>query len=116
MAFHVLVVEDDPVVREVICDVLSQDGFRTTGCGSGEEALSLARRSCFDAFIIDHFLPARTGTETARDLREHCPEAVIIGMSGSYHGQDFAAAGGDLFLHKPVDLVDLIQYLRVHFS
>ncbi len=113
MEAAVLVVEDDVMVRDVICDILKGSGFRATGCATGEEALSLARRSCYDAVIIDHYLPARTGTETTRDLRAGCPDSVIIGISGSYHGKDFRDAGGDLFLHKPVDVIDLVKHLEV---
>ena len=108
----VLVVEDDAMVRNMLCKVLARSGFRTTGCSSGEKALTLARSSCYEAIIIDHYLPLRTGTETTKDLRILCPRSVIIGISGSYEGTCFSEAGGDLFLPKPVDIPCMVQYLQ----
>ena len=112
MSRSILVVEDDAMVREVIRETLERSGFCTTVCRTGEEALSLARESCFDAIIIDHFLPRRTGTETTTDLRVHCPLSVIIGISGAHDGRHFREAGGDLFLSKPIDIIDMVRYLR----
>lgn len=116
MSRGVLVVEDDAMVREVLCETLERSGFCATGCRTGEEALTLVRESCFDAIIIDHFLPCRTGTETTIDLRAHCPLSVIIGISGAHDGRDFSEAGGDIFLSKPIDVIDMVQYLRERIS
>ncbi len=112
MSRGILVVEDDVLVREVICETLERSGFSATGCRTGEEALSLSRSSPFDGIIIDHFLPSRSGTETTRDLRVLCPESVIIGISGAHDGRNFTKAGGDLFLHKPLDIIDMVRYLK----
>ncbi len=111
MTADVLVVEDDAMVREVICETLERSGFHATGCRTGEEALSLAGTCRYDAVIIDHFLPVRTGTETTRELRVQFPNAVIIGMSGSHDGRNFTESGGDVFLNKPVDVADMVRYL-----
>ena len=116
MKNEILVVEDDVVVRDVICATLVEGGFSTAACRTGAEALRLSREACYKAIIIDHYLPAETGTETTKHLRDRCPGSLIIGISGSHDGSDFAAAGGDMFLRKPIDLTSMVHYLRLHLS
>lgn len=55
---RILVVEDEPLVRELICTQLTQDGSVPYGASTGEEALALIDREQFDLILLDIRLPA----------------------------------------------------------
>jgi two-component system chemotaxis response regulator CheB len=87
----VLVVEDSPVVRELICHILTSDpqiqviGSATTG----EEAIEAVALKGPDLVTMDVHLPGITGYEATRQIMETCPVPIII-VSASYDPRDLA--------------------------
>jgi two-component system response regulator ResD len=75
---HVLVVEDDPTVREVVVRYLEHAGMAVTAVGDGESALSEAAASWPDLVVLDLMLPQIDGLEVCRRLRAIAPVAVIM--------------------------------------
>src|SRR5260370_30704584 len=59
----ILVVDDEPLIRETLAEYLSQEGFQVVTCAEGEEALALAAKKCFDVALCDLHMPGIDGME-----------------------------------------------------
>jgi len=97
----VLVIEDMAPVRDLLNKVLSSEGYTVRACEDGLRALNAASRDVFHAVITDYRLPHMNGVDVTRHLRAKLPESVIIGVSIADKGDDFLAAGANVFLLKP---------------
>ena len=79
MLTHVLVLEDDREISEVICEHLAEHGYRCTTAASAEEARMMLRLFTIDLVIADVTLPGReTGTVIAREARDRGIPAMIV--------------------------------------
>lgn len=67
----VLVAEDSPTVRRLVCTRLSADGYEVVEALDGEQALELALRERPDALVLDKVMPKLDGFEVVRRLREN---------------------------------------------
>ena len=100
-AQRVLVIDDDPVLREVLQALLAADGHTVETAGSGEEALHrLQSDVAVDVLLADVQLPGLAGAALARALRAAVPGARLLGMSGSEPTPDVRGAF-EAFLLKP---------------
>jgi len=113
-AKHVFIIDDEPLARETVADILQSNGFQTAMADDIESVLE------FDmplvSIVIDIFMPGVGGIEGIRRLREKWPDARIIAMSGGYGDVDkhqaLAAAkriGADDVLPKPFTEEDLLK-------
>jgi len=111
---QVLVVDDDPLIRSFISDVLIQDGFTVFSAGDGAEALRIARRRAglLDLVLTDFEMGAISGLDVARVLRDHFPWIHIVMMSGTAAEPLVGAGFIDAFLEKPFTPMDLCRKLR----
>jgi two-component system, chemotaxis family, CheB/CheR fusion protein len=114
----ILVVEDDPSVREMLALLLESEGYRTTAVENGRQALELAARGAIrpDLIVADYNLPqGLNGLQTIaglRDTLDHEIPAIILTGDISTDTLREIAQGGHLHLNKPVkarELTDLIQ-------
>ena len=78
---RILLVEDDAILREMICAFLRADGHEVTTAIHGKEALYHALRAEFDLVITDIVMPEQEVLETIMALRKHRPGLKIIAMS-----------------------------------
>lgn len=111
----VLIVEDDPVHRELLVELVSQWGYEALPVGSAEEAEFAVRNKRMDAAIVDVFLPGRSGTNLMARLREKFPQSVLIGvsaMSDASMARKCKGLGADLFIGKPLKPEKLAQALQ----
>jgi signal transduction histidine kinase len=99
----VLVVEDEPAIRSLACEMLEGQGYRTLSAGSGEEALGLAIRHAgpIHVLLADVVMPGLAGPALAERFAVVRPEAHVLFMSG-YAGDDLARRG------LPEDAVHLV--------
>lgn len=94
----VLVVDDDPDVREYAVAVLEEEGFEVVGAGDGEAALRLLERDPeIRLLFTDVVMPGLNGFETARLARQHRPDLEVLFASG--YATDLTPAGR--LLKKP---------------
>jgi signal transduction histidine kinase/CheY-like chemotaxis protein len=108
----VLVVEDEPVVRELVVKMLKASGYAVVAAAAPAEALLLvAAEPRFDVVLTDMTMPGMTGTELAAALWRDRPELPVVFMSGY---MDAASIGPDVrwFLQKPFALADLEEAVR----
>ena len=89
---YILVVDDDPAVREVIRTFLKDTGHEIEEAGDGKEALMRLAGRTADLVITDVYMDGMDGIEFLREIRRTRPEARVLVMSGG------GRLGGPLFL------------------
>src|SRR6476659_2004897 len=75
---RILVVDDEPSVRESIRMILKMDGHRVEAVSSGEEALQELGKSKYDVVFADHIMDGMTGAELARAIKAKYPVQIVI--------------------------------------
>jgi two-component system response regulator ResD len=74
----VLVVDDEPIVRDVVVRYLRRDGFATLEAGTGEEALALLARELPSLVVLDVMLPGADGLEICRHIRASSDLPIVL--------------------------------------
>lgn len=82
MPLRVLYVEDNALVREITCELLTDDGREIVAVATGEEALYAFQQSRFDIVVTDVSLPAMSGIDLVRHVKTISPSVPIIVASG----------------------------------
>jgi PAS domain S-box-containing protein len=110
----VLVVDDDPDVRQFLSDSLETLGFRVILTEDGEEGLAALEASKPDVVLLDFAMPGMTGAELADRIRARHPDLPIVFASGYSESAAIAAAAGEqaIVLRKPFRVEDLDAALR----
>ena len=79
---RILIIEDDNVVREMLCDMLEEDGHEAVEATDGEKGILLYRKAPTDLVITDIIMPNKDGIETIMELTAEYPDVKIIAISG----------------------------------
>jgi CheY-like chemotaxis protein len=116
---RVLVVEDEALSRHALCQLLHRCGFFSAGASDGAQALEMVKFFKPHAIIMDLRMPRVDGFEATRRLKSDQTTASIpvLALTGSTDPEDrreALAAGVDTFLTKPINLDQLMLYLRNH--
>jgi len=111
---HLLVVDDDTRIRQLLSSFLSENGFRVSAAGDVGEARARMRAMAFDLIILDIMMPGESGLDLSRSLRAEDDHVPILFLSALADADDRIAglmAGGDDYLGKPFEPRELL--LRV---
>jgi DNA-binding NtrC family response regulator len=81
----ILVIDDEPALREILSQVLTGAGHRVVGAGNGKEASKALSARAFDVVLTDVIMPEKDGMQVISELRKKFPEVRIIAMSGGGH-------------------------------
>ena len=103
---RVLVVDDEPLIRDGLCRFLDKDSSVMT-VGSAEKALEEIRTQHYDLCFLDVILPGMNGVEAMKIIKELSPSTKVAIMSGGYLCEDMKrqiAEGALEFIEKPFDL------------
>ncbi len=110
-AQRILVVDNEPRIRDLLAEVLADDGHQVVSLTSGPEALDRHRTGRWDVVVLDLSLPGISGLEVARTLRERDPVVGIVAISGwgrEILGETLGQASEDgvvdLVAAKPLDI------------
>src|SRR3982075_384161 len=112
---HVLIVEDDTDLREVLVRGLRDEGFAAHGAATGHELLDRAAGEPPDALIIDVGLPDSDGRDLCQALRAQGVQAPVLFLTARDSLPDRLAgfeAGGDDYVTKPFAFSEVIVRLR----
>ena len=111
---HILVVDDDELLRVVLSRALTEAGHTISAAASGRTALESLETNAYDLVICDVFMPEMDGFETLRAVKERVPDLPVVAISAerrSWPGlssPDFlemaVALGATAGLRKPLDL------------
>lgn len=107
---HILLVDDDPTVRDSLRDVLVSEGYRVTAAGNGQQALEQVDTASIDMVVLDLNMPIKNGWDTFEQLTREHPLIPVIIATGRPN-QVFTAfhAGAGALLEKPMDIPTLLR-------
>ncbi len=114
---RVLLVDDDPAVRDSVALVLTEAGFAVEEAANGVEAMRQLEQQLPDLVITDILMPHKEGIECIREIRSLAPDVPVIAISGGGGGRaDYLRMAGLLgaaaVLAKPFDPQELVVLAR----
>lgn len=118
--FRILVVEDEPVIRELVRSLLSESDCEVECAANGAEGLKLARTQRFDLILLDVVLPQMDGITVCRMLKAdtataRVPLHMLTAKAKKSDVETAMKAGADGYIHKPfrgAELMDLVTQLK----
>ena len=118
---RILVVEDHPLNRKLVRDVLLAAGYEVVEATTGEEGLSLAEAAPPDLVLMDLQLPGIDGTETLRRLRagplaRSVPVVAVTAFAMPGDRAGAADAGFDGYVEKPISVRALPAQVRAYLD
>jgi CheY-like chemotaxis protein len=113
----VLVVDDDPSLRELVSTTLKLEGYQTMTAADGVMALELLTRCRFDVVVLDAVMPRMDGLTVLRAIRSDpevgsLPVVMLSGLGEVHHLQRGVDAGANGYLTKPFDFRSLLEQLE----
>lgn len=110
----VLVVEDEPSIRELLCDAFEQEGLEVVSASDGEQAVRIATARRPAVVILDMGLPLVDGGDVADAIRDaHGASVPFVVVTASRRIEDAAARiGAARYFTKPFDVPDLVRAVR----
>lgn len=110
---RVLIVEDDPNLRLLYEDELTDDGYAVTLAASGEEAIDMIRQKPIDVVVLDIQLGGIDGLETMRRMLARRQDiAVVVNSAYASFKADFGSWSADRYVVKSSDMTELKQAVR----
>jgi DNA-binding response OmpR family regulator len=112
--FRVLVVDDEPMVTEVVERYLLRDGFEVSTCADGDEALALAQSWAPDLVVLDLMLPGKDGLEVCRTLRRDSSVPIIMLTARGDETDRIVGLeiGADDYIVKPFSPRELVARIK----
>ena len=117
MPKRVLIVEDNAISMEFLCELVEAEGYRVLAATSGSEALSMARAEHPDLILMDIQLPGIDGLTVTRTLKaqQDTKEIPIVGISAYASHEDIdraLEAGCMAYLPKPLDMPRFLNLIK----
>jgi DNA-binding response OmpR family regulator len=114
---HILIIEDEPDITEILKYNLEQNRYRVSTAGTGEEGLTAARETLPDLVLLDLMLPGIDGLEVCRKLREdpRTRELLVIMLTAKGTEADVVVGltlGADDYVVKPFSTVELLARVK----
>jgi two-component system, NtrC family, nitrogen regulation response regulator NtrX len=111
----IMVVDDEPFIREMMEEFLSLQGHDVVSAGSGEEAIATIAENDPDMALLDIWMPGISGIETLVRIKEISPGVGIVMLSAFGDEETVNEAldmGADFYLQKPIEFKRLIMIIR----
>lgn len=120
-AVHILVVDDEPVNRQVLSNFLALEHFNLVTASGGDEALRLIEEHHFDLVLLDVMMPKVSGFEVCRALRERYPmeDLPVLFLTAKNQTDDVVTGlslGANDYLTKPISKNELLARMRPHLD
>jgi CheY-like chemotaxis protein len=112
----VLVVDDDPAIRRLVCDVLQAYGYSTVDAADGFSAIRLVQSEQPDCVVLDVMMPGLDGHAVLTRIRESdfgrdLPVVMLTAAADDAQAWQAWSEGVDYFLAKPFDPDELLHFL-----
>lgn len=107
LPIRILLVEDDALVRELLCMQLLEDGAAVETAESAEDALLKFRAEAFDLVVTDQSMPGMTGCELATMLKSVAPDLPVVLLTGFGEIEGGRSSEISAVLSKPVAYSEL---------
>lgn len=114
MDTHILAVDDNPEIREIIEILLTGEGFAVDQAVDGAQALAMLNERTYDLIILDIMMPGMNGYQTCLEIRK-LTNAPILFLSARTKDSDKTlgfSSGGDDYLAKPFSYPELISRVK----
>ncbi|QWU47113.1 MULTISPECIES: response regulator transcription factor [Bacillus] len=114
MSHHILLVEDDLSIQEMVETYLIKEGFQVTIASDGEEGVNVFFKGSFDLIILDIMMPKLDGLEVVRIIREKSALPILM-MSAKDTDVDKAVGlglGADDYICKPFSMIELAARVK----
>ena len=112
----ILIVDDEPVVRALLCVALEPAGARIVEAADGSEALEAAWREHPDVVVLDVGLPKLSGIDVCRALKTNPIAPHVILITGNAQADGIETSGADSVIAKPFRPVDLVDEVERAFA
>ena len=112
---RILLIDDDVVLAQTICDALEEEGFHVDEADRGEDGLELAELYEYQVMVLDLGLPDMRGDEVLQNLRQKNAKLPVLILSGETEVEKRLTcleAGADDYLVKPFNLKELVARLH----
>lgn len=112
---HVLIVEDDVRVAELISRVMQENNYQASIAYDGNQGLGLVQSQDFDLIITDIILPELNGIDfcrKVRSLKPHIPIIMLTALGTTNHKVEGLDAGADDYMVKPFEMKELLARVR----
>ena len=110
---HILIVEDDAEVAEVLARLLTEEGYGVEIASDATIALELARSTTPDLVLLNLMLPGLSGADFYGEFRARGLRSPVMVISGASEGQRRSQElGADAFVAKPFEIEDVLQAVQ----
>ena len=111
----ILVIDDDPDMRQVLSDFLQRSGYRVVEAANGQEGIFAAESEPIDAVILDKEMPGMSGLDVLsffRRLRPRLPIIFITAFGGRDDEDESRRRGAWLYLEKPFRVATVVEAVQ----
>ena len=118
MAVKILVVDDDPDIRDILKLTLSEENYEVMEASDGEEALKIIGSKSLDLVLLDYRIPKIDGREVCRRVKKdlllrHLPIIMVTGKGDINDKVGGIDAGADDYIVKPFEPKELLARIRM---
>ena len=112
---HILIIEDDSDINNLLCDALTKAGYRCTQAFSGTEGLLLLKQGNFQLIFLDLMLPGANGETVLTEIRKNgsVPVIVMSALDSVDTKIDLLNLGADDYITKPFNVKELVARAAV---
>ncbi len=120
MKKKVLVIEDEESIREYMCFILENNGFKVVEAKNGTEGLEQFSKNDFDLVVTDMIMPEHDGTEITLAIRKEDPDVVVVAISGAMSYRELLTgagkSGADAVVQKPFTEIEFLKTINRSMS
>ena len=114
LSFHILIIDDDQKIRQLLKKFLENNSFRVSDAGNTQQAKKIMETLIFDLLVIDIMMPGQNGLEFLKEIRQtnSIPTLMLTAMSNPEDRLDGLEYGADDYMTKPFEPRELLLRIQ----